>query len=95
MGMSMHVTGFRDLDGKFKKMMKAKQYCDKEGLSYPKEVTEYFGSEIECKDEYIKEQFAEIEIPHEEWSDDHRDGFEIEVKDIPKEAKTIRFYCSY
>lgn len=88
MGMSTHVYGIRDMDGKYKKMMEVKQFCDSRGVSYPEEVRLYFGHKTES-------EMLEMEIPSTEYLDDSSQGIEIEVKDIPKEVKTIRFVNSY
>jgi uncharacterized protein YeeX (DUF496 family) len=97
MGVSMHITGLRDLDGRFATMLEIKKICEKAKVSYPKEVLDYFGSElIDYSEEYIKENMlnADIKSIVREYSDDYREGFEIAVADIPKEIKKIRFYVS-
>ncbi len=95
MGMSMHVTGIRDKDVIFKKMMEAKKFCDDRQLSYPKEVSDFFGKLIREKDSYIEEEFTHVSVPHREWVGEFSNGFEIEVAEIPKDTKVLRFYCSY
>lgn len=95
MGMSTHLTGIRNMDANFKEMLEMKQLCDAKGFSYPVEVTEYFGNHLGESDKYIAEQMLHVEIPHKEFEEDMTEGIEIEVKDIPKEVKTILFYNSW
>ena len=97
MGMHSYVVAFRDLVGDFEKMLKARKFCDENNLSYPKEVTEYFGKRIKYSEDDLREEMSEVNIDKivREYSGDMLDGFEIDVKDIPAEVKTIRFVNSY
>jgi len=96
MSLSLVVKGLRDMDNKFKNMLELKKICEKAETSYPEELREYFGEEIireiEAGSEYfedniLEEMMLEIEIPQQRISD----GYRVEVKDIPKECKTILF----
>lgn len=62
MGMSTHISGVRDLDGQFAKMLKAKQACEAAGISYPAEVAAYFGNWINYKEETIRREMVKIDI---------------------------------
>jgi hypothetical protein len=97
MGMSSHVTAFRDQDGKFKEMLEAKLFCDQKKLSYPKEVSDYFGTYARESVECIKGEMLTVETKGfvKEWHNDHSEGFEVEVKDIPEGVKTLRFANSW
>jgi hypothetical protein len=97
MSVSTYLQAFRDLDGKFKKMMEAKKYCDKNNLSYPKEIKEYFGELLDQNDKDIEDEMAEIDIENviEEYKEEMSEGFEIELSKLPKEVKKIRFINSY
>lgn len=98
MGMDSYVTFLRDLGGEFKKMMEIKKFCDKQKVSYPIEVQNYFGKLINESDAYIAEEMAQISAPREvvtHSTDDARDHYEIEVSRIPPGTKTIRFTNSY
>lgn len=98
MGMHTYAIGIRDLDGEFKRMMDMKQVCDSNAFSYPKELEAYFGDLIIESDEYICEQMMTVNLPKgtiKESQDDSRQFFDLEVKDIPKGVKTIRFVNSY
>jgi hypothetical protein len=97
MSMSTYIQAFRDFDSKWNEMMKIKLLCDKNKISYPKEVSDYFGEEAEESQSYLEQELNKIDTKKwtKEWNEDSRQGFEIEVKDIPKEVKTIRFVNSY
>lgn len=98
MGMSTYVQAFRDMDGEFKRMMEIKKFCDERDVSYPVEVAQYFGSSISESEKYITEEMLQVKLPTsaiEEFRDDMREGIEINVANIPKEVKTIRFVNSY
>lgn len=78
MSMSMHVTAFRDMDGQFKRMFEVKKFCDSHSVSYPKEVTEYFGNNVSKldSDTRLYEDFAEIDLDDKlsEWVDTKAPG---------------------
>ena len=97
MGMSTHVTAFRDLDGKFKEMMEIKKFCEAKRVSYPTEVSEYFGKYINDNEKDILESLSEVKIGKavRSFTDESSDIYEIDLKDLPKDVKTIRFYNSW
>jgi len=96
MGMSSYVEGRRNLDGKFKTMLKLKLSCDEAEISYPKEVEAYFDEYSGESEEVLRREFSTIDVPHSDWSGgDMEQGFCVKVKDIPKEVKEIIFYNSY
>jgi hypothetical protein len=93
--MSSYVQGLRDMDGEFKKMLEMKRLCDAKGFSYPSEVRTYFGSNIGESEKYMTEQMLKVDIPSKIVADDNDGIIEIDVKDIPKEVKKIRFINSF
>lgn len=100
MGTSMHCVAYRNMedDATFQKMMKAKKFCDGIEVSYPREVEEYFQGHAQESEQVIIEEMTEIELTDDarrEYNDDYREGFEIIVKNIPKEVGYIRFFMSY
>jgi hypothetical protein len=98
MGMSSYVLFLRDLDGEFKKMMEIKKFCDSKNVSYPEEVTKYFGDALNYHDEYIPGYMAKIEVKREilkESSSDSCNFYDVDVTNIPPGTKTIRFVSSY
>lgn len=97
MGMSTHITAFRDQNGKLKEMLEIKDFCDSKGVSYPAEVNEYFGSEANERSKYLRESMSELSVKDwvKPWNDDMQEGYEVNVKDIPAEVSIIRFYNSW
>lgn len=98
MSRDLYVTAFRDMDGTFARMLEIKQFCDEKHVSYPKEVTDYFGEYVSPSDSETKlaEELGEINV-HDKlrrWHDTDGYGYEIDMADIPKEVKTLRFYVS-
>jgi hypothetical protein len=96
MGMNTHIVGVRDLDKKFKDMMMVKKACDKADIGYPSEIMEYFGSCAYENEKYLRTEMEEISLDSiKKWSTDSEEGWEIDIKDIPKEAKSIRIVHSW
>ena len=89
MGMSTHVIGFRPPDRKWKNMKDVWNVCEAAGINPPTEVEEFFGFETP------DDNGVEVDLPTTEWSDRVRQGFELNVKDIPKDITVIRFFNSY
>ena len=96
MGMSSHVTGVRDLDGKFSKMMEVKLACESAGIGYPDEVREYFKYPKESE-EYLRREMEEVQLGDcvKEYSRNATDGFEVDLSKVPEGVKSIRFENSY
>ena len=100
MSTSTSVQAFRDMDGEFRKMLDIKLYCDRQNVSYPQEVENYFRSNgsFPAEDaETLQEQLLSvgIEAALSEYSDESSAGYEIEVAKLPKEVKTLRFTNSW
>ena len=94
MGMSMHVIGIPEREY-FDKMIEVKTKCEELGVSVPDEVKKFFGSYYVESTSCLEHEVLFQDVPHREWGDDHSSGFEIDVKDIPDNIKTIRFYCAW
>lgn len=65
--------------------------CSKAGVEIPEEVEDFFDGE-----EPGDRPGMEVKITDslEEWEDDSRSGFEMDVSKLPKDVKKIRFYMS-
>lgn len=94
MGMTMHFIGLEEPSDTTKKMFKAKAFCDAEGLSYPEEVKEFFKTfgESTTEGEMITLDLTRIGRLFRGEKDA---GYEIDVEQIPKGIKTLRFYNSW
>lgn len=97
MSMSTHVIAFRDMDGEFKRILEAKKFCDERHLSYPKEVEAYFRGYAGISENGLREQFLTVNIDTilTRWQDESSAGYELEVTQLPKEVKILRFYNSW
>lgn len=89
MGMSMHVVGFRPPDSKWEIMKQIYDACRKAGIEPPDEVQEFF--DYQAPDD----AGVEIDVTVSEWRDDSREGFEVDINELPPDLNLIRFYCSW
>lgn len=89
MSMSTHVIGIMPPDEKFRKMKAAWDACEAAGIEPPGEVEDFFGGERPDTDG------AAVDLKGREWSNDHQQGVEIDIADLPPGVKTIRFYNSW
>ena len=88
--MSTHVILLRDKnDPDHQDKVAVMRACMKAGVEMPEEIGEYFDH---TNDEDIP---LEIEFKARKWSDESRMGFEIDIDEIPKGVKTIRFYNAW
>lgn len=93
MGMSMHVYGYRPADDQWRKMKAAWDSCRDAGVDPPDEVNEFLnsthpgdkpGTAVEIEGNAAKK-----------WSDDYRDGYEVDLSALPEGVRFIRFYCAW
>ena len=92
MSMSTHVMGVIPPDEKWKQMKAVWDSCETAGISVPKEVEKFFNYEKPDDAGVI----FDLVLPYaRRYSDTGSEGYEIDVKDIPENVKTIRFYNSW
>ena len=93
MSMNTCIVGFIPPDAKWKKMKVVWDSCSKAGITPPKEVDDFFNG--------VPPDDAGVEIELEEhpscqeYRDEMREGFQVEVSKLPKNVRFIRFYNSY
>lgn len=96
MGMSSHVIGLKPVDEKWKKMYAAYKACDDANVDPPKKVLDFFNG---VSFEHIEQTGIEVDLEEyaccTEYSGDMKDGYEVDVKKLPKDVTIIRFYNSY
>ena len=101
MGMLMHVVGFVPPDDEWCKMKAVYDACAAAEVDAPKDVLKFFGM---CEmdeggggpDAHGREVGQEaMGSAVTKWSDDYRNGYEVEVAKLPKNIKVLRFYCSW
>jgi hypothetical protein len=91
MGMSLHVVGFVPPDEEFEKMQAIWDACEEADVKIPSEVEKFFGFESPDPGG------VEVKVPIQEWDHHNNDtcfGMELQVDQIPKEVKVLRFYVS-
>jgi len=90
MEMSTLVELFRSKDDPtYQKYLKILLACQEAGIDPPKEVDDYFGGDGIDND---PEAPLGIDFEPREWRNDYAEGYEIDIDDLPKGVKTIRFY---
>lgn len=98
MGMSTHIIAFiPDTDETYQKHKKVLIACREAEVELPKATAEYFGYSYpeDCALEEKLQFKLQKGVHYRPWSSDMQEGFEIDLENIPKEVKTIRFYNSY
>lgn len=90
---SRYVVGFRPPGAKWSKMRAAYDACVAADLDIPKEVDAFFNGEAPDASG-VKVDLTEHTCCAE-YNDDMIDGFEIDLKKLPKDITIIRFYTSY
>ncbi len=93
MSMSTHVRGFKPADAKWRKMKAIWDSCEEAGIDPPEEVGKFF--DWDQPDEAGVDVNLEEHESCQEWADESRRGFEIDVKKLPKDVTVIRFYNSW
>lgn len=96
--MSTHIKAFiPDTDVEFQKHKKILLMCLENEVSLPKETAKYFGSDTAY--EYLLEEKLEIalkeDIHYKDWSEDSREGYEVDLTKLPKGVTKLRFYNSW
>ncbi len=96
MSMSTKITGVRDLDKEFKKMMKVKLACEEAEIDYPENIYKYFINPDESEESLReKMEFVSIKEAICVKNKDMIDGWQVDLSKLPKDVKAIRFENSY
>lgn len=89
MSMSTHVVGFRPPDDKYQRMRAVYEACTAAGTSTPREVLEFFEGEEPSENGTI------VEIKSYPYKGDMCEGLEVDITDLPRGVKVIRFYNAW
>ena len=91
MSMSTHIIAFRPPDEDWLKMKQVYDACLTAGIDIPDQVASFFG------DDRPDDTGVRIDIDHllEEWQEDSRQGFQLELSKLPADIKILRFYNSW
>jgi hypothetical protein len=101
MSMSTHVIGFKPPDEKWKRMKAIWDSCQIGNVNVPDEVMEFFDHEMPS-DTGVRVELETGSSTSQgacavKWSDPDRetDGYEVDVRKLPKDVTIIRFYNSW
>ena len=97
MSVSLNVTAYSSKESKeFQKHFNAVKFCIENGLSYPKETSEFFKGKIHGDDledisnEYILEHIQNgVEVPFKTTGDQWGNEIRIKVSEIPSSVDEI------
>ena len=93
--MSTYIRGVISSDNEeYKKQSKVLLACAEAGVKeLPTETAEFFGSS--SPDKYLLDEVLEINLPYYEITEGDKNVFKIDVANIPKAVKYIKFVNSY
>lgn len=93
MSASLRVVGFRPADEKFFKMKAIWDACTSAGIQVPDEVENFFnGDEPDVRG--VKVQLMGSKAVRL-YNAEMREGFDVDVAQLPPGVTVIRFYASY
>lgn len=95
MGMSVSITGVRDLSKRFELMISVKEACDKANIDYPKDAYDFFGSDICENREYLSDKMETTGIKYYQPPSEYLDVYEVDISELPEDVKKIRFTIGY
>jgi hypothetical protein len=95
MGMNSYVQGIKPPDETFCKMYDAWDACQKAGVEPPKKVTDYFNGEDPDESGVLVGLEPSKKGPVQKYSDENREGFEVDLRKLSPDIKIIRFVNSY
>ena len=90
--MSTHVVGFRPADEQWNKMKAIWLACEAAGIKPPDEVLVFFEGEPPGDK---PGQEVRLETAVTKWNDESRQGYEIDLAQLPPNIRYLRFYSSW
>ena len=88
MSLSFGIEMLRDKNSDdYKKKLAVLNACNRAGVSLPDEINDYFDGGGDPEYPLVIDFFNT-----NEYSDDYRQGIELDVSDIPEGVKIIRFF---
>jgi len=91
MGMTLHVVGFAPPDDVWKKMKTVYDACLSAGVDIPNDVRKFFNYEAPEDAGVI----VDLDKIVREWQDNGSEGYELDLADLPRHVRTLRFYASW
>lgn len=93
MGMSTHIIGFRPSDDTWHKMKCVFDSCREANVPLPKEVEQFFNGETPDA------SGVKVDLNRhpcvQDYKDDMREGFEVDLSKLPPHVTKLRFYNSW
>lgn len=94
MSSDLRIIGFKPPTEKWKKMKAVWDSCTEAHIGIPDEVIEFFDGE-EPSENGVALDMKELGKSVTEWSDADQMGYEVDLDQLPKDIKILRFYLSY
>jgi hypothetical protein len=89
--MSMRVVGLIPVDGRWRAMKAVWDSCLQLKIEPPVEVVNFFEGEYPEEEESTVTSLDYVR----KYNSEMREGLEVDLKHVPKDVQTIRFYCSW
>jgi hypothetical protein len=96
--MSMHVYAVKPADENYKRKAEAWRACKAAGISIPQDLASFFGDEEPDPTGMTQHLGHDHRIDHQscvKFTDDSRQGFEVDITKLPEGARFVRFVCSW
>ena len=92
MSMSTHLVGIKPPDDDWLKMKAVWDACEAAGIAVPEDVEKFF--------DYTEPDPAGVVVDLDrgrarEWRAEDREGYELDIADLPAGVKTVRFYNAW
>ncbi len=91
--MSTYVLGFKPADEKWNKMKEVWDACKSADVRPPDEVLDFFSHVYPGDSPGMEVQLDSSAV--EEWNDDYRSGYQVNLEHLPSDVKYLRFIISY
>jgi hypothetical protein len=94
MSHSLHVCGIKPPNATWKKMKKVWDACEEAGIGIPDNVMDFFNSETPDEKGVIVDQddLGEAVVDH---NAEMVSGYDVDLAELDKDIKILRFYVSY
>ncbi len=94
MSMNTNVVGFKPTDETWEKMKAVWVACEKASLEIPKDVGEFFdwNDPKEMSGMKVSIEGTDAVSP---WSSEMQEGYEVDIRKLPKGVNIVRFYNSF
>lgn len=92
---SIHISGYRPTNEKYKKMLAAYEACQAAGVPVPDDVQEFFNWETPAPQGFFVEMHAGQDGVKKFDDRKGREGYEVELAKLPKNLTHLRFYLHW